>query len=356
MKLPRISRRPVQAPAESDPMIRFKCTSCDEWHEGTPSYSADAPLYYHSIPLDARAKRCALGTDTCVVDQKSFFVRGCLEIPVHGESEPFIWGVWVSLSKNSFDQFIGCFGAPKRSHIRPFFGWLSAELPLYPSTENLKTRLHLRDNGVRPYIELESTDHPLALEQRRGVSAERLSEIYSHLEHREQQGTGGMDLDDPGWTRLHGGYHIPYDPREALRALERGERPTIAWRELWNELYHQGDVGEASYAVVPHLVRIHAARRTCDWNTYALVAMIDEARRDGRNPELPAALRAAYEAAWSQLVQLGLRELGAAEDPTLVSCIISVLAIGKGQLTLGRLAVMFTEDERKQILAEGGLL
>jgi hypothetical protein len=142
-------------------------------------------------------------------------------------------------------------------------------------------------------------------------------------------GTGGMDLDDPGWTRLVGGYHVPYDPRKALRALERGESPAIAWRELWSELYHQGDVGEASYAAVPHLVRIHASRRTRDWNTYALVAMIDEARRDGRNPELPAGLRAAYDAAWSQLVHLGLHELGAAEDPPLVSSIISVLAIGK---------------------------
>jgi hypothetical protein len=170
--------------AENDPMIRFKCTSCDEWHEGTPGYSADAPLYYYSVPLEARAERCALGSDTCVVDQKSFFVRGCLEIPVHGESEPFIWGVWVSLSKNSFDQFIECFDSPKRSHIGPLFGWLSAELPLYPSTENLKTRVHFRDNGVRPYIELEPTDHPLALEQRRGISRERAVEIYSRLQHR----------------------------------------------------------------------------------------------------------------------------------------------------------------------------
>jgi hypothetical protein len=127
-----------------------------------------------------------LDSDTCVVDQKVFFVRGCLEIPVHGGSEPFIWGVWVSLSKNSFDQFAGCFEESKQSHIGPFFGWLSAELPCYPSTENLKTRVHLRDDGVRPYIELEPTDHPLALEQRTGITVERVAEICSRLEHRLQ--------------------------------------------------------------------------------------------------------------------------------------------------------------------------
>ena len=110
-------------------------------------------------------------------------------------------------------------------------------------------------------------------------------------------------------------------------------------------------MGEASYAAVPHLVRIHAARGVADWNTYALAATIDEARQDGRNPELPADLRVAYEVAWRRLVEIGLRELEAAEDPTLVCSIIAVLAIGKGQLFLGRLA-MFTEDERNELLAE----
>ena len=72
---------------------------------------------------------------------------------------------------------------PKRSHIGPFFGWLSAELPLYPSTENLKARVHLRDNGVRPYVELEPTEHPLAIEQRNGITVDRVAEIYAHCVH-----------------------------------------------------------------------------------------------------------------------------------------------------------------------------
>ena len=56
-------------------------------------------------------------------------------------------------------------------------------MPLYPSTENLKTRVHLRDDGARPYIELEPTDHPLAVEQRNGITADRVAEIYAYYEH-----------------------------------------------------------------------------------------------------------------------------------------------------------------------------
>ena len=164
-------------------MFRFKCTCCGEWHQSVPGYGADAPLFYSSVPSSERATRCVLDSDTCVIDQKFFFVRGCLAIPVQGQPDPFIWGVWVSLSKSSFHQFVESFDTAKWSHIGSFFGWLSAELPLYPSTENLKVRVHLRDDVVRPYIELEPTDHPLAVEQRCGITVERVADIYSRLEH-----------------------------------------------------------------------------------------------------------------------------------------------------------------------------
>jgi len=42
--------------------------------------------------------------------------------------------------------------------------------------------------------------------------------------------------------------------------------------------------------------------------------------------------------------------LTAAEDPTLVCCIVGVIAMGKGQRSVGRLAIDFDEDERQEIL------
>ena len=166
-------------------MFRFKCASCDEWHEGMHTFGANAPLHFYGIEAEDRGRRCVLDSDTCIIDHEFFFVRGCLDIPVHGEAEAFTWGVWVSLSKDHFAIFTAHYDTPKRSHIGPFFGWLSAELPLYPSTENLKTRVHLRDDGIRPYIELEPTNHPLAVEQRNGISVDRVAEIYAFFEHRK---------------------------------------------------------------------------------------------------------------------------------------------------------------------------
>ena len=148
-----------------------------------PTFGASRPLSYFAIPEAERESRCAVGSDDCVIDGKSFFVRGCIEIPVHGETDPFVWGVWVSLSERSFGEWAKVFDTKRRSHVGPFFGWLDAWLKPYPDTMNLKTQVHLRDDGVRPYIELEPTDHPLSVEQRAGISVDRVAEIYSAMVH-----------------------------------------------------------------------------------------------------------------------------------------------------------------------------
>ena len=165
-------------------MFRFRCAECEEWHEGMPSFGASAPSYYYSIPETEREERCLLTSETCIVDDEFFFVRGCIEIPVIGTTEPYTWGAWVSLSNKSFDEFVSTFDAPNRSELGPYFGWLSTEFRVYPSPQNLKTHVHIREPGLRPLIELEPTDHPLAIEQRAGITVERVAEIYAAYMHR----------------------------------------------------------------------------------------------------------------------------------------------------------------------------
>lgn len=162
----------------------FKCSCCGEVHEGMPSFGAEYPITVLSIPEDERESRVDLGGDDCVIDEKEFYVRGCIEIPVHGYEEPFIWGAWVSLSEQSYLSYVEHFDQDERSHIGPFFGWLCSDYIAYPEKcISLKTRVHVRDDGVRPYIELEPTEHLLAVDQREGISHERLVEIYEAVMH-----------------------------------------------------------------------------------------------------------------------------------------------------------------------------
>jgi len=161
----------------------FKCSRCEKVHEGIPTYGFSFPDYYWVIPEDDRSKRGTASSDFCTVDDEFFFIRGCIEIPVIDHSDSFIWGVWVSLSRDNFLQYQRYFKDDSQSTLNPTFGWLSNEISVYPSTENLKTMVHYRDGKQRPYIELEPTDHPLSVEQKSGISLERVVEIFQQMPH-----------------------------------------------------------------------------------------------------------------------------------------------------------------------------
>ena len=141
---------------------------------------------FDTLPLDfaCEAARGKLDSDVCMIDDKDIFVRGCLEIPIIGQEDCFIWGVWVSVSKASFTRILELWDAPVIENEPPKFGWLCNNISLYPTTLNLKTHIHLRRGGNRPSIELEPTDHPLAIEQRQGISIERVEEIAAALSRR----------------------------------------------------------------------------------------------------------------------------------------------------------------------------
>ena len=146
------------------------------------SYGAEAPAYWEAIPPDERQDRGELSSDQCVIDEQ-FFILGRLEVPIIGEPEPFSWNVWVSLSETNFVRVQELWKSNGREQEPPYFGWLNTSLPCYPDTLNLKTHVHTRPVGERPFIELEATDHPLAVEQRNGITIQRVQEIAECVLH-----------------------------------------------------------------------------------------------------------------------------------------------------------------------------
>ncbi|TWU04521.1 DUF2199 domain-containing protein [Stieleria varia] len=162
----------------------FLCATCGKYHDELPmEFGANAPAMLANVPEAERQDRCELTDDLCVIDEEFFFIRGCLELPVVDHDDPFIWGVWASLSKESFMRCHEIWQQAGREAQPPFFGWLSTSLPLYPDTLNLKTQVHTRRVGERPFIELEPTEHPLAIEQRSGITMGRVREIAGALLH-----------------------------------------------------------------------------------------------------------------------------------------------------------------------------
>jgi hypothetical protein len=164
----------------------YHCRVCGKFHEGVPlSYGAAAPAFYYDVPEAERNERALLSSDMCAIDGEHFFIVGNIDIPVIGHDEPFSWTVWVSLSKANFTRAYQLWTTPGRESEPPYFGWLSTSLPGYPETLSLKTNVHTRAVGERPFIELEPTDHPLAVEQRTGITWDRVQEIAEQVLHAE---------------------------------------------------------------------------------------------------------------------------------------------------------------------------
>jgi hypothetical protein len=165
-------------------IFAFKCSSCDEIHEGSPSIAFRAPDPYLEQTKEVQ-EAGELGTDLCWYDDEDgrhYFVRACLEIPIHGVDEPFTWGVWVSLSEKSFNRYVETYDDPDTTDS--YFGWFCNYLPYYKETYALKTQVRPRAHQIRPYLELEKTDHPLSIDFYQGISIERAQEIASEAIHR----------------------------------------------------------------------------------------------------------------------------------------------------------------------------
>ena len=154
-------------------MPSFFCKECGHPHEGLPL----------AFGVDFRADPYALGSiqferdGELVRASDDRFIRANVELRVAGTEEQFVWTCWVSLSHESYERIRAQWDSPGRESQEPAFGWLYPP-PTYEPIIPLKTRIHTRPLGLRPWVELEPTDHPLAIEQRDGIRYDRIARIY----------------------------------------------------------------------------------------------------------------------------------------------------------------------------------
>ncbi|WP_229068009.1 DUF2199 domain-containing protein [Actinoplanes sp. DH11] len=163
---------------------QFVCGTCGAEHPGPPlSFAAPAPDLWR--PELADQEGCLLDADLCVVAGEHFFVRGLVELPVWDTGDVFTYSTWVSLSRPNFTRAVDIWEQDGREDEPPYFGWLANAIAGYePSTLNLRTNVHTRPVGQPPYIELEPTSHPLAVEQRAGITMARVQRIAAFHLHR----------------------------------------------------------------------------------------------------------------------------------------------------------------------------
>lgn len=167
----------------------WACSCCGLSYPGVFDLACGKPEYWlgsdTASPNSALAQNDNILTeDFCVQNGEHYFVRTVLPLRIIGsQAVEFSYGVWVTLSPKNFELYAKSFDSGEQASLGPWFGWFSNRLAGYPDTLNIKTQVHPRDGGQRPWIELEPTAHPLAVEQRDGITFDRLLDIYANHGH-----------------------------------------------------------------------------------------------------------------------------------------------------------------------------
>ena len=146
-------------------------------------YAYRAPEAWLALPEAERDARAKLDNDLCAIDRREFYVRGCIEVPVPERDDTFAWGVWVSVPKDSFAHIVDKWTAEIPADDPPIPSQLCNEIRGYPGSNGLRCSVRLQSNGLRPLIVLEPTDHPLAVEQRDGITLERVKQVFAEWGH-----------------------------------------------------------------------------------------------------------------------------------------------------------------------------
>lgn len=164
----------------------FRCGTCGEFHEGPPfDYAAPAPDPWLVIPEQEREDGM-LSEDLCwmrVRGKDHYFIRGLIPVPVRDDQRTFNWGVWAEIFAEDFARVIDLWDDERRADAPPFPGLLMTAPAIYSEPTHLELMVQLQGQNLRPTFDLTGSEHPMAVEQRKGITVDRVKEIAEALLH-----------------------------------------------------------------------------------------------------------------------------------------------------------------------------
>ncbi len=143
-----------------------------------------------------------------------------------------------------------------------------------------------------------------------------------------------LTLESNHWSALHHAYGAATDIPALLSQLSTlpgAQGESEPWFSLWSALAHQGDVFDASFAAVPHVV--HAASTNplgADAVYFQFPAWVEICRRK-QEVEVPVELAGAYFDALAKLPSLVAAASAREWDADFLQCALSAIAAAKGQ-------------------------
>jgi hypothetical protein len=145
-----------------------------------------------------------------------------------------------------------------------------------------------------------------------------------------------LPLDSPLWNELTHAYGSAGDIPALLLQLESfpesNDYRDEPWFSLWSALAHQGDVYPASFAAVPHVVRILASNPSKADHQFFLFPSCVEIDRHKRSISIPTGLEADYLDSLGRLHSLAVDALASRGDITFDRSVNAAIAATEGRI------------------------
>ena len=151
--------------------------------------------------------------------------------------------------------------------------------------------------------------------------------------------------------KLHliGGYKIEYDVVGTVSKIKTNNNE-IVWSELWENLYHQGDIGTASLYFTVLISGVIEKFNLIEFNPIGLVVSIELARKSNGFEVLPAWIEGPYNNSIKNICLFVSKNLIEVRDPEFTKCSLALLALNQGLKDLGSLIYEVNSGDEGELL------
>lgn len=159
----------------------IKCPCCEKMVPvDTIELSFRRPDIIAVMDEKEREEKCSYTDDVYICEDRDFYVRCILPLPVHDKGEDYNLGVWVQVSENSFNRISELWDDPEQADEPPMEGLLANTVPLTEGSSNAKVLVQLTGPTTRPNVIVQDKNCSIYKEQTCGITIHRASE-YSDL-------------------------------------------------------------------------------------------------------------------------------------------------------------------------------
>jgi len=172
--------------------IKYTCSCCGKVHEEWPAIAFDSPTAYDVLSDQLKKDIAELTSDFCIIhhpEQTDRFIRATLTQKIIDHCEDLEYGIWVSMSETSFQDYSDNFDNP--DYETKYFGWLSNNVPEYDFINGIPTTVFTRTNKQRPdIVPHQDFEHPFVFDYYNGITKaeaeKRIRNILKAVDERDK--------------------------------------------------------------------------------------------------------------------------------------------------------------------------